>query len=533
MAPDILTLETGRPPRFADRYRVVTTLDTAGIAHVYLAWDERMERWVSLKVLSTKWVRDARVRSRFKNESETLRHVEHHNVLEVYESNHEELFAPYVVTELAEGGTVDGWVEEHGPMEPYLAIHVMAMLCSGLDAAHLAGVEHAELGVEHLLINRHGVIKLNGFRGSASFGGSVSAYNDTADATEIFYYLLSGRHFASKKASEVLQQVGPVLTPIIQKGTRRKRQGDRYAGVMALSRDLEASILSLPIPEAPLPVLAKPECALPDDWRQCFDPSEAFQDLEVAVQMMRDPQFVPETDDTNLYDQITRMQAQREEEEPPNEGFADAPTYHAPSGPLYQEIEDREAEEWGRIKSATAQASEVVVKPMEISARSVEEGPPAWVVKGGLGVACVGVLLVLLLMGIGAFGVRSARQDHDAAASELVKVVTDEGGVVYSLSAAGGNRAELEKLYFEFTDAPEKRKLGPARAFADLVVAEATRNGLDPLAQGGHVDGTTESIARVDKTLRYYNAQRNAWDQATERFSGRVVVFVGLAGRPD
>jgi hypothetical protein len=533
MAPEILTLESGRPPRFADRYRVVTTLDTAGIAHVYLAWDDRMERWVSLKILSTKWVRDARVRSRFKNESETLRHVEHHNVLEVYASSHDDPFAPYVVTEVAEGGTVDAWLEERGPMEPYLAIHVMAMLCSGLDAAHLAGVEHAELGVEHLLINRHGVIKLKGFRGSASFGGSVSAYNDTADATEIFYTLLSGRRFEAGQAAETLTRLGPVLAPIIRKGARRKRQGDRYGGVMALSRDLEASILSLPIPESPLPVLSSPECALPDDWRQCFDPSESFPDLEMVAKMMRDPDVAADTDDINLYDQITKLQSHREEPEPSREGFSEAPVYQAPKGPLYQEIEDRESEAWGRIQSSTSEGTDVVVKPTDRAPSSAREGPPTWVVKAGLGLACAVVFAALAVMGFGAYGVRNARLDHDVAASDLVKVITDEGGVVYSLSAAGGDRAELEKRYFAFSDAPEQRKLVPALSFANLVISEATRNGLDPLAQGGPVDGTTESIARVDKTLRYYKAQRETWDQSAKRFPGIVVVTVGLAGSPD
>lgn len=210
MAPEILTLESGRPPKFVDRYAVVATLDTAGIAHVYLAWDGKVGRWVSVKILSTKWARDTRVRSRFRNECETLRHIDHHGVLKVLDCGLDHPFTPYLVTEVAEGGHIGAWIADNGPMEPYLAIHVMAMLCSALDSAHLAGVEHAELGAEHILIDRHGSLKLNGFRGTSSFGDSVNGFNDTVDAAEILYFVLTGQRYnASLGVDGLRDRSGP------------------------------------------------------------------------------------------------------------------------------------------------------------------------------------------------------------------------------------------------------------------------------------------------------------------------------------
>ena len=532
MASEMLSFDSGRPPRLADRYLMVATLDTAGIAHVYLAWDERSDQWVTVKVLSTKWVNDVRVRARFRNETETLRHVAHHGVLRVLAQDLEHPHMPYVVTEVAEGGTIGEWVAENGPMEPYLAIHVMAMLCSALDRAHLAGVEHGELGTEHLLIDRQGALKLNGFRGATSFGDSVDGFNDTADVAEILYFLLSGRSFDRTNLAKSLELIDPVLAPIVDKGTRRKRRGDRYASVMALSRDLEAAVLRLPIPESPVRVLCDEQSWLPDAWSACFDPSEVFDDLQTAKRMIDDPDFVPQAPKIDLYEQITKSQTHRDAGDDVPE-VSEAQKYAIPEGPLYQEIEDRESEEWRRI-SAPAQPAEEVVAPAAMDMKGGDQTMELGILPR---VALVGSLLVLLMLvvilGIGAHGVRTARQGFDAAAADLVKVVSDEGGVVYSLSAAGVDRGELEALYFAFDDAPKQKKREHALAFATFVVSEAKARGVESAKEGERADPTAMSVDRIGKKLLYYESQRASWAAAADGFPGILASTIGLAGRPD
>ena len=540
MPPKTLSLEPGQPPTLAGRYKIVATLDNAGIAHVYLACDETEKRWVSIKVLSTKWVSDKRVRGRFKNEAETLRRVEHHSVVKVFDVDHDDPFTPFTVMEAAEGGNVEAWIAEHGNMEPYLAIHVMAMLCSALDKAHLSGVEHAELGADHLLIDRHGAIKLAGFRGTSSFGGQVEAFNDTADAAEILYFLLTAKRFEVKRKRQLVQDLNPILAPIVDKGTRRKKRGNLFAGVMALSRELEASILKLPVPPHPVAALATRDCWLPDDWTEVFDPELQFPDLEIAKRMADDPAFVPETSEMNVYAQITRLQSDSVAGTTESTGdyVSDNLMFQKVEGPLYQEERAKtDEEDWVRLKADVAEDADEVrwQAQQEAKRKKIDAGRMIsnFALFRLLGIAVVGGFLVIVVtITIGAFDVRSARKRTDAAGVTLIKVVEGEGNVVYSLSAAGGDRSELEKLYFEYKDAPGRQKLDPAHEFASFVVSEARRNGLDPMAFGGPVDETTRSISEVDNALRFYDANQSNWGDTAGRFPGNLAAFVGIARRP-
>jgi len=540
MAPETLSLEPGQPPELVGRYKIVATLDSAGIAHVYLAWDAKENRWVSVKILSTKWVGDGRVRSRFKNETETLKHVEHHSVLKIYESDHDDPYTPYTVMEVAEGGNVESWIADNGYMEPYLAINVMAMLCSALDKAHLSGVEHAELGADHLLIDRYGHIKLSGFRGTSKFGGQVNAFNDTADAAEILYFLLTGKRFEVKRKRALINGLNPVLAPIVDKGTRRKKRGNLYAGVMALSRELEAAILSLPVPPRPVAALATRDCWLPDDWTLIYDAEEEFPDLTVAKQMMDDPDFKPpETAEMNMYAQITRLQTDTSgSSETTSDQVSDNLLYKPLEGPLYVEPEEKKNEEdWVRLKADVAEDADEVrwqaqqeAKRKEIDANRLISNFALFRL---LAITTVGGFFVLLItIGLGAFDVSAARRSADSAGGGLVKVVEAEAGVVYTLSKAGGDRAKLESLYFDYKDARESRKLKPAYAFATFVVSEGKRRGIDTMA-AGPVDETTRSVTEVNKALRFYDERLDNWDDSASSFPGFLAAFIGLAGRPE
>ncbi len=539
MAQETLSLEPGQPPEIAGRYKIVATVDTAGIAHVYLAWDAREKRWVSVKILSTKWVNDARVRSRFKNEAETLRHVEHHSVIKVYDSRPDDPYTPYSVMEVAEGGNVEAWIADNGRMEPYQAIHVMAMLCSALDKAHMGGVEHAELGADHLLIDRHGAIKVTGFRGTSSFGGRVEAFNDTADAAQILYFLLTGKRFEIKRKQAIVKNLNPILAPIVDKGTRRKKRGNLYAGVMALSRELEAAVLKLPVPARPVPPLATRDCWLPDSWQDIFDPEEEFTDLVVAKKMIDDPSFVPEKSELDMYDQITRMRKDGGPAESTVDAISDNLLYKPIEGPLYQEAPEKtDEEDWVRLKAGSAEdADEVRWQAQQEEKRKQIDAArmiSSFVLFRLLALTALGgVVVFLITLGLGAYDVRSARGGADVAGVGLVKIVEAEANVVMTLSNAGGDRKKLEALYFAYDDARESKKLEPAHEFATFVVSEALRNGLDPLADGGPVDDTTRSIAEVDKSLRFYNAQRAAWADSASTFPGSVAALVGLASRPN
>src|SRR2546428_1472614 len=87
------------------RYRVRSRLARGGMATVYTAVDERLERTVALKIIHPEQHRDPQFVERFTDEAKTIARLTHPNVVAVYDQGtHEGL--PYLVMEYVRGRTL-------------------------------------------------------------------------------------------------------------------------------------------------------------------------------------------------------------------------------------------------------------------------------------------------------------------------------------------------------------------------------------------------------------------------------------------
>ena len=86
-------------------YEIVAPLGAGGMGEVYRARDPRLGREVALKVLPTSWCSDLDRLRRFEQEARAASALNHPGILVVYDvGTHDG--APYLVTELLEGGTL-------------------------------------------------------------------------------------------------------------------------------------------------------------------------------------------------------------------------------------------------------------------------------------------------------------------------------------------------------------------------------------------------------------------------------------------
>ncbi|MGH9369760.1 MAG: protein kinase domain-containing protein, partial [Thermoanaerobaculia bacterium] len=147
-------------------YEVLGQIGAGGMGEVYRAKDPRLGREVAIKVLPASFSADAGRLRRFEQEARAAGALNHANITAVYDIGLHE-GAPYVVSELLEGETLDSRLAG-GPLPPRKAVDYAIQIAHGLAAAHEKGIVHRDLKPENLFITRDGRVKILDF-GLAKF----------------------------------------------------------------------------------------------------------------------------------------------------------------------------------------------------------------------------------------------------------------------------------------------------------------------------------------------------------------------------
>jgi serine/threonine-protein kinase len=154
------------------RYRSVSPLAQGGMGEIYRATDESLGREVAVKVLAEHFARDPSLRARFTREALTAARLSGNpntvTIFDVGESNGR----PYIVMELAGGGTVCDRIAG-GRIGVAEALGWLEQAAAALDAAHARGVVHRDVKPANLLLTRDGDVRVADF-GIASAAGLTS-----------------------------------------------------------------------------------------------------------------------------------------------------------------------------------------------------------------------------------------------------------------------------------------------------------------------------------------------------------------------
>jgi tetratricopeptide (TPR) repeat protein/tRNA A-37 threonylcarbamoyl transferase component Bud32 len=153
-------------------YRLEDRLGAGGMGQVYRAWDERLERWVAVKLIRPEAAGDERARERFRREARAAARLSHAAIVQIHDVVLTDA-ADAIVMELVEGTPLSSLIAR-GPLELAPALRLAAQIAEGLAAAHDRGVVHRDLKPENVMVDAGGRARILDFGLAKQLGGETS-----------------------------------------------------------------------------------------------------------------------------------------------------------------------------------------------------------------------------------------------------------------------------------------------------------------------------------------------------------------------
>lgn len=263
-----------------ERYEIIEKIGTGGMSDVYKAKDNKLNRFVAVKVLKQEYSENKNFVSKFRVEAQAAAGLMHPNIVNVYDVG-EDTGIHYIVMELVEGITLKKYIEKKVKLSTKEAISIAIQVAMGIEAAHNNHIIHRDIKPQNIIISKEGKVKVTDFgiakaassntitsnvMGSVHYtspeqarGGFSDAKSDIYSMGITLFEMLTGRvpfngdttvaiaikHIQDEMPSPriYVPEVPISVEKIILKCTQ-KSPDRRYANMESVIKDLKRSLIS-------------------------------------------------------------------------------------------------------------------------------------------------------------------------------------------------------------------------------------------------------------------------------------------------
>src|SRR5688500_5576745 len=142
--------------------RIVEEVASGGMAVVYRAIQDQLNRTVAIKALKSSVSQDEQLVTRFEREAKSLAGLQHENIIHVYDF-HRERGALFIVMEYVQGIDLFDLLERCGRLPFDVAAVVAMQVARALDYVHYRSIVHRDIKPANIMVSRQGGVKLMDF----------------------------------------------------------------------------------------------------------------------------------------------------------------------------------------------------------------------------------------------------------------------------------------------------------------------------------------------------------------------------------
>lgn len=169
-----------------NRYILLEKIGEGGMALVYKARCQLLNRYVAVKILRPEFTMDEEFIKKFRRESLAAASLSHPNIVGIYDVGEEDGIY-YIVMEYVQGQTLKEYINKNGKLKYDETLRIVGQIAMALENAHKNGIVHRDIKPHNILITDDHIVKVTDF-GIARASSSITMTNTGTVMGSVHYF---------------------------------------------------------------------------------------------------------------------------------------------------------------------------------------------------------------------------------------------------------------------------------------------------------------------------------------------------------